>query len=328
MKHIKRLVCAVCAIFITSVLSSCEAAPKRYQAVFTDVFDTVTEFTAYCGSQEEFIALRDGVHGELKRLHKIFDIYSPDSGISKVNDSHGDWIAAEPELIEVLELSKQWHERSLGQFNVAMGGVLSLWHDCRELEMLPDEDELKALAEHCDIDRLEIDGDRVRLTDSEMSIDLGAVAKGYSAEKTAEFAISMGGANFALSVGGNVVARGEKPGGSWEIGIEDPEGGLLTAVRISDCSVVTSGDYQRYFEIDGHRYHHIVDPQTLWPASHWRSVTVICPDSANADALSTALFCLDLDEGRKLLDYVGGEALWVSSNGEVVRSEGFSNYEN
>lgn len=326
----KRLRFAVCIILTAALMTSCAPREQRFSAVFTDVFDTVTELTAYCADQGEFNELRDEVHEELRRLHSIFDIYSDGEkigGAYKLNHSGGEWVEVEPELSELLLSAKSWHERTDGQLNAAMGSVLSLWHDCRESETLPDVSELSSRADHCDIDCVELEGDKARLTDPEMSVDLGALAKGYSAQIAADYAVSLGCENLALSVGGNVVTRGEKPTGKWEIGVEDPDGGLLTSVKVSNCSVVTSGDYQRFFETDGERYHHIIDPKTLYPAKFWRLVTVVCQSSADADALSTALFCLDIEAGKKLLDECGAEALWVGLNGEVTRSERFSSYE-
>lgn len=328
MKRLCRAACGILAmVFAMAFLTPCAPRRQRFTAVFTDVFDTVTELTAYCPSQSDFNELRDGVHDELLRLHKIFDIYSDGGGAYKLNHSGGEWVEITPELSELLRSAKEWHKSTGGQLNAAMGSVLSLWHECRENEILPDPSELTRRAARCDIDCVELDGGRARLTDTEMSVDLGALAKGYAAEVAADFAVSMGCEGLALSVGGNVVTRGEKPSGKWEIGVENPDGGLLTSVKISDCAVVTSGDYQRFFEVDGIKYHHIIDPTALYPARIWRSVTVICQSSADADALSTALFCLDFDAGKALLDEYGAEALWVGLNGEIARSEGFSDYE-
>ena len=325
----KKLFAMISAALI--LLTGCQSTPKRYSAVYTDVFDTITELNAYCASQEEFDLLAKTVHAELLRLHKIFDIYNSYEGLTNaktLNDIAGEEAAEVPaELLELTECGKLWHSLSGGRLNIAMGSVLSLWHDCREAEILPDGEELFRRAEHCNISDIVIDGETVRLADPDMSLDFGALAKGYAAQKAAEAAVSAGGESFILSVGGNVVTQGEKPTGKWEVGIENPDGGLLTTVKVSGEAVVTSGDYQRYFEADGVRYHHIIDFETLYPAKLWRSVTVIAQSSAEADALSTALFCMSFEEGRELLKQYAAEALWVSADGEIIRSEGFEAYE-
>ena len=312
------------------MLTGCEAYPKRFSATYTDVFDTVTEFTAYCGDEEEFEALSEAVHGELKRLHEIFDIYNSYEGLDNaktLNDAAGNSVALPEELVGLIDSGIKWHTLSGGRLNIAFGSVLSEWHRCREEGVLPDPELLKELAEHCDISLVETDGNCAALGDPAMSLDFGAMAKGYAAQKAAELAESLGGKSFALSVGGNIVTRGEKPSGKWEIGIQDPDGGILTTVKVAGEAVVTSGDYQRYYEVGGVRYHHIIDPNTLYPASLWRSVTVIAENSDDADALSTALFLMPLDEGKALAEKFSAEALWVSPDGTVTRTEGFSDYE-
>ena len=320
----KRLIIPLLSALI--LLSGC--APKRFGAVYTDVFDTFTELTVYCDTEDEFNACSAAAHAELLRLHEIFDIYNTYGGLTNAASLNSDLSADCPdELVELIASGKQWYELSDGKLNIALGSVLSLWHDCREKGVLPDESELKARAEHCAIADIVIDGNNVSLSDPLMSVDLGAVAKGYAAQKTAELLAEAGFENFALSVGGNVVTRGKKPSGRWEIGIEDPDGGLLTTVKVSGESVVTSGDYQRFFEVDGVRYHHIIDPDTLYPAGLWRSVTVISENSAEADALSTALFCLDEQSGRALAEKFSAEAMWVAADGSIAKTEGFSDYE-
>lgn len=133
-----------------------------------------------------------------------------------------------------------------------------------------------------------------------------------------------------LSVGGNVRATGPKPGGeNWVVGIQAPggeSGAFLHTLYVRDVSVVTSGDYQRYYTVGGVRYHHIIDPTTCRPAAYWRAVTVLCADSGLADALSTALFTLPQAEGQALLDRYGAEAMWVDASGGEVFSPGFSAY--
>lgn len=325
----KKILFSVLSAAIIFCLTSCEPAPQRYNTAFADVFDTVTEFTAYCGSQKEFDKYSEAVHSELLRLHEIFDIYSSYGGVKNAYllNEKKELEDAPSELSELIEQGRQWYRETKGQLNIALGSVLSLWHDCRKAGTVPDYEELRECAQHCDIEKIKTYGKKIFLDDPRMCLDFGALAKGYAAQKAAELARRMGLENFALSCGGNVVTSGNKPSGNWKIGIENPDGGILTTVSVSDKSVVTSGDYQRYFEVDGVRYHHIIDPKTLYPASMWHSVTVISDSSAEADALSTALFCLDISAGRELIEAHSAEALWVAEDGSVTRSDGFSEYE-
>ena len=165
----------------------------------------------------------------------------------------------------------------------------------------------------------------VQLLDRSMSWDVGAVAKGSAVEQVCKNAPE----GLLVSVGGNVRPTGPKPDGSpWTVGIQDPDGGegYLRTVQVSDMSVVSSGDYQRYYVVDGVADHHIIDPQTLYPENKWRTVTILVPDSGVADGLSTALFCMSREEGQKLLDKYGAEALWMTLDGEVLYSPGFEKY--
>ena len=186
---------------------------------------------------------------------------------------------------------------------------------------------LKEAAEHTGFQSVNIEGTEISFTDPGLSLDLGAAAKGYAAGKAAEAVKKTGVESFALDLGGNVVTGRAKPDGDWLIGVTDPEGGLYTKLAVSDLAVVTSGDYQRFYELDGVRYHHIIDPDTLYPADTYRSVTVICGSSAYADALSTALFCMSVEDGKRLAREFDAEALWIKADGSAERTSGFAAYE-
>ena len=151
---------------------------------------------------------------------------------------------------------------------------------------------------------------------------MGAVAKGWAVQQVACSAPT----GLLISVGGNVCATGPKDdsGKAWVVGITDPDGGdYLHTLNITDLAIVTSGDYQRYYVVDGKTYHHIIDPETLIPADRWRSVTIACRDSGLADALSTALFLLPREEGQELLEKCGAEAMWLDAQGNRYYSPGF-----
>ncbi|MCD7731995.1 MAG: FAD:protein FMN transferase [Oscillospiraceae bacterium] len=290
---------------------------NRYESVYTDLFDTDCTFTAYCSSDEEFEAVSEAVYSELSRLDALFDIY--DGGEGSLKDLNDNKILenADHDILELLDIGVLFYDLSGGKLNIAMGSVLSLWHDARETGILPDSEALTEAANHCDIANLIIDGDTITITDPEMSIDVGSIAKGYAADCAAEIAESYGLTSFALDLGGNVKTVGEKPTGKWVIGIQDPDGGILKTVEVSDLSVVTSGDYERYTIINGETYSHIIDPDTLYPAEHYRSVTVICESSSLGDALSTSLFCMDIESGKALAEELGVEALWVYADGST-----------
>ena len=329
------------AAVLCALLCGCSAAPageeggqKRYEASFLTLFDTVTTMVGYADSQETFTAQAQQIHDELLEYHQLYDIYNDYDGMNNlktVNDNAGIApVEVDAKILDMLEFSKELYEETGGRVNVAMGGVLSLWHDAREAGIedpanayLPDQDALEEAARHADWSNVVIDEEAgtVYLADPDMSLDVGAIAKGYAVERVCETAP----AGMLISVGGNVRATGPKPDGSpWVVGIENPDGGdFLHTLYVEDSSVVTSGDYQRYYLVDGQRYHHIIDPDTLYPATRWRSVSILCADSGIADGLSTALFTLSQEDGQKLLDAFDAEALWMTQDGELLYSPGF-----
>ena len=225
-----------------------------------------------------------------------------------------------------------YYELSGGMVNVAMGSVLKLWHNARNdgindpvHAILPDMERLADAALHTDLNAVVIDeaASTVFITDPNVQLDVGAVAKGWSVQRVAEGAPE----GLLISVGGNVCGTGpkEENGTPWVVGIQNPNGdNYLHTIYVTKSNVVTSGDYQRYFIVDGKVYHHIIDPNTLLPGAYWRSVTIICSDSGLADALSTALFLLPLEDGKMLLDNCSAEAMWVDADGNQYYSPGFN----
>lgn len=336
----KRLLSLLLAVsLIAGGCSSLPAAPqqKQYTATFLSLFDTVTTIVGKADSEEAFQAEAQAVRDELQIYHQLFDIYHDYDGMNNlktVNDQAGVApVKVDERIIRMLTDAKAFYEITGGRVNVAMGSVLNLWHEARSdgrddpvNARIPGDDELKAAAEHVSIDMLVIDetASTVYLSDPEVRLDVGAIAKGWAVQQVAKSAPK----GLLISVGGNVCATGPKDdkGTPWVIGVQDPDGGndYLHTIYVSGGSVVTSGDYQRTYVVDGKAYHHIIDPDTLYPSDYWRAVTVVCEDSGVADALSTALFLLSQEEGQKLLDLYGAEGLWVADDGSIHYSPGFN----
>ena len=336
----KRL--TICILVLCLLLSGCAAEKQpelnRYTATFLDLFDTVTTIVGHAQTQEEFEALAQQVHDGLEYYHHLFDIYNDYPGVNNlktINDQAGIApVKVDAAIIELLNDCKSYYELTDGRVNVAMGSVLQLWHVARNHGFndpanayLPDTDALAQAAEHVDPDAVVIDeaASTVYITDPMVRLDVGAVAKGWATQKVAENAAQ----GLLISVGGNVCATGVKKtdDSSWVIGIQDPDNadGNLHTVYVSGGSVVTSGDYQRCYWVDGEPYHHIIDPGTQMPGRYWRCVSIVCQDSALADALSTALFLLPLEQGRALVESCGADAFWVSLTGEEHMTSGFEN---
>ena len=228
----------------------------------------------------------------------------------------------EPELLELLLLAQEWYA-VCDRVNVAMGAVTDIWHAARESGALPSQEALEAAAAHTDFSLVEVDAaaGTVRLRDPALSLDFGALAKGYAAERIAQ---ALGEETLLIDAGGNVVAAG-KPGdgrAAWDIAVSHPDGGVLCVVPVADGCAVTSGGSQRYFTVDGVRYHHIIDPDTLYPANLYRQTTVFCADSALADWLSTSAFLLEYEDSRALVESMGAKGIWILPDGEVRASDG------
>lgn len=310
----------------------------RFEGEFLTLFDTVTRIVAYTESRKQFDEYVEFFHSRLEIYHKMYNIYSDYEGISnikKINDSAGgEPVAVDGKIIDLLLYSKEIYKLTNGQTNVAMGSVLSIWHDYREEGIdspeaaeLPPIEPLTNAAKHTNIDDVVINevAGTVVLRDEKMRLDVGAIAKGYAVEQVCKEAQAAGISNVLVSVGGNVRAIGGKDGKPWSVGIEGAVADKKEiALPLEDSSLVTSGDYQRYYTVAGERYCHIIDPKTNFPPRNFSSVTVNCADSGLADGLSTALFTLPLEEGKALLKKLNEKqavsAIWLLPEGEVVYS--------
>ena len=303
-------------ILALALLTGCAAPlPKadttqQYTATFLTLFDTVTTIIGRAESEEAFREVSQAIHDDLLRYHELFDIYNEYDGVNNlktVNDNAGKApVVVDKAIIDLLTDCREFYDLTNGRVNVMMGSVLHLWHVARNEGLndpanakLPDGDALQEAAAHVGFDALQIDEEAstVFITDPHARLDVGAIAKGWATQRAAENAP----AGMLISVGGNVCATGPKlsDGTPWVIGIQDPDAvdKNLHTVFVSGGAVVTSGDYQRAYYVEGKPYHHIIDPDTLMPAAYWRSVSIVCPDSGLADALSTALFLMDREAG-------------------------------
>ncbi len=339
MHTIRRIIAALMAVFLLFSLCGCGRI-SRCSKTYYEYFDTVTTLVGY-DTPERFERASALTEAALEDLHRLCDIYHEYSGIDNlctVNLAAGSHpVATDPLLLEVLSFAREMDSLTGGMCRVTMGSVFSLWHNARETALsggpaqLPDADALREASLHASPEDMVIDFDNgtVFLRDPKMSVDLGAVAKGYAAEKAAAVLEENGYTGYALSVGGNVRVIGSKQDGSpWIAGIRDPDAdsdsAYLMRVTLTDLSLVTSGSYQRYYEVGGVRYHHIISPETLFPRNDYLSVSVAVQDSGLADALSTALFNMDIEAGLSLIASLeSAEACWITVDGSIVYSPGF-----
>lgn len=315
-------------IALAVVSCACGSVETRYVAYYFDYFDTVTEIVGYERSRGEFDAVCENIRAELERYHKMFDSFGADGGVRAINDRAGEWTDVTPELAALLAFSKDAYALTDGQTNIALGAVTALWKSAEKTRVLPTYEALSAAGEHISIDVIITDGDRVKLSDGDARIDVGAVAKGFVLDAIAGKLRSEGRNGYLINLGGSVAAIGRKPDGSeFVTGIENPRTGApeshITSVKTGEKYLVTSGANLRRFDIDGKTYCHVIDVDTLSPAEYFLSVSVLCDSAALGDALSTALFCMTPEDGEALISSIdGAEALWVTEN-EIYRSAGF-----
>lgn len=337
----KSILLIICFLLIFSLFACNEPEKSRYEGEFLKLFDTATRIIGYAYSKDEFSEYVQQIHDELEIYHELYDIYNDYEGINNIktiNDNAGiKPIKADQKIIDLLVFGREVYFLSEGEVNIALGAVLRIWHDYREAGIddpeaskLPPMELLKTAAEHVDINDLVIDesAGTVFLKDPDMSLDVGGIAKGYATEQVSNYIMEQGFADGLISVGGNVRSFGYKGKDKqlWNIGIQNPEKGEadLYTVGITDMSLVTSGDYIRYYTVDGKRYHHIIDPKTLMPSEYFTAVTIICRDSGMADALSTMIYNMPFEQGyRYIEDMEDTEAVWIFPDGSKKYSSGF-----
>ena len=248
--------------------------------------------------------------------------------------------------MNLLTFAQEMYQATDGACNAAAGAVLRYWHDARtaagdgaevSADILPKTADLQAAAAHCNMDDLILNQNTgtVYFADPELQLDVGSIGKGYAVEQCAQAAEARGLTSALLNVGGNVRAIGTKPNsGPWVAGVDNPwpdqDGQYATASYVDtvelqpEQSLVISGDYQRYFTVDGVRYHHLIDLTTLQPARYMNSVAIVSSDSGLGDALSTGVFCMPVEKGQALIEQLNDvEALWMLSDETMVQSSGW-----
>lgn len=262
---------------------------------------------------------------EIRILEKQFSVTDEESDVYTLNQTGS--VKASSNLLELLDAAVSFSERTDGAFDPTIYPLVQAWGFTTQEQRVPSQKELDSLLPLVGTEHLSVEGDIVTL-DSGVQIDLGGIAKGYTAQKCTESLVIRGVQTAILSLGGNVQTLGTKPDGEpWVVGIADPDNPSEAIAVVSftgSMALVTSGGYQRYFEQDGTRYHHILDPKTGCPVQNeLASVTVLAQDGTLADALSTALFVMGLDEAsafwRESTDF---EAVFITKDREIYATEG------
>ena len=315
-------------LILLLLISLCGCKSKiENEVYFYSYFDTVSLIKSYKDDEATFERKVNDVEKIMHRYHEMLDTFNDHDvmGLYKLNEYAGEKeIVIDEELFDFLVFAKEIYYKTNGKTNVMMGALTNIWKKAISEEMLPNEADLKKASEHINIESLVLDKDKhtAYIDDKDACIDVGGVAKGYVCKIIKEeLGEDLDG--YSISLGGNVILFGTKGDGSlYKVGVKDPfnAGKLLDKFELSDVSLVTSGNYERYFELDGRKYHHIIDSSTLYPSFKYASVTIVYDDSSIADAFSTALFCLDVDESKRILaNYPGIQAILVTLDGEIIK---------
>jgi thiamine biosynthesis lipoprotein len=328
---------------------------QKYETEFIGSFDVRTIIVGYSKSESEFTKQSEVIYNMMEKNNQLFDIYHDYEGvvnIKTINDNAGiKPVEVSQEIIDLLLFSQEAYEKTDGLTNVAMGAVLKIWHEHRTAGIaapaeasLPNQEELIEAAAHTNIDDMIIDQENhtVYLQDPQMSLDVGAVAKGFTVAAARDAAAAAGMDSAIINAGGNVMTIGAPQDGvreRWGIGIQDPDKSVegttnvLDTVFVNDKAVVSSGSYERYYVVDEKTYHHIIDPDTLYPSENYKAISVIHESSAVGDYLSTALFIASYEAGLEIAAAHNAEVLWVTADGEIKATKGyqevskkFSNY--
>lgn len=317
---------------------------EHYTQVAPDLgFDTFVQLTAYVSKVSDFNEYWNIVLENWEYYDHLFDKYDNYDGVNNIktiNDNAGIApVKVDDDLMEMILLSKEYYEITEGAFDITLGPVLSIWHEYREEGTalneegkdgnLPTQEELEEANQYVGWEYVEIDetNQTIYLTNEHASLDVGGVAKGFAAEKIAQKLECAGMVSGFLNAGGNIRSIGSNPNGeSWSVGITNPNDYTNTksyeALYYKESmSFVTSGDYLRFYTVDGVMYNHIISPFTLWPANNFRSVSINIKNSALADIYSTSLFILDYDSGLKLSNEKGFDALWVVDEDQAFEAE-------
>lgn len=313
------------------------STPQKHSSRFF-AMDTFMEITVY--SEHDPAAVFEACQNRVSELDSLLSVHNPSGDLGRLNSSRGTIVSVSPETLTVLRAASEICAVSDGAFNIATGSLTELWGFETDSPRVPDQEAVRDLLPLPGPECLAFHENGVSL-EKPVSLNLGAIAKGYCSDDLCRILKENGVTSALLSLGGNISAVGSKPDGSlWKIAVQDPSdpSGYVGIVSVRDKSVVTSGSYQRFFTENGKNYHHILDPETGFPAeSGLLSVTVISDSGTYADALSTCFFVLGISDSLALLDrlpdqirpdgiifVLNDHSIQIAGNPDFVPAEGIS----
>lgn len=292
------------------------------------IMNTVITIKLHAGGSEDIIK---AMFDKLDELDQLMSLEYMTSDVSQINKKAGlEMVTVSNETLEVIKKSISYSELSEGYFDISFGPLIEVWDINAEQTIVPNSQEVSHALSLISYRDIKIQGNLVGLNDENMSIDLGGIAKGYAADIIADMAVKEGVTSGIVNIGGNILVIGSKTNsksGKFSIGIQNPfalRNGYLGIINVENATVVTSGNYERYFEVNGRRYHHILDKDTGYPVDNGvTAVSVVAERSIDADALSTVIYILGIEEGMELIESLQNtECLFITNDNEIVLSSG------
>jgi thiamine biosynthesis lipoprotein len=322
----------VCVLILSGAFAGCVGiSPGQESAVVTRAqmqMGTLVKITAVARSESVAQAAATAGFAEIRRLEELLSTWIPASELSRVNASAGVApVSVSPETMTVVQGAMQVAEMTDGGFNIAIGPAVDAWNVI-EGGRIPTESELDAFRPLVDLQaiRADVKSQTIFLAKIGMRIDVGGIGKGYAADQAVSAMKKAGALAGVVALSGDIKTFGQLPGGrKFPIGIQHPrkEGEVLGFIDLENEAISTAGDYERFFEHDGVRYHHILDPHTLQPARRCQNVTVIARDGIWADGLDTGIFVMGAELGMQLIEALPDvEAIIVDASGRIHVSSG------
>ncbi|MCA1961940.1 MAG: FAD:protein FMN transferase [Desulfomonile sp.] len=318
-------VTAFAAVLLASCRTNEPAQPYRMNRL---LLGTLVEISLV-GDPDKVKPAAAAIFEEMRRVEDLTSFHKP-SKLTEINDRAGSGpFAGDPEVMSLIQRGLAYAEKFHGTFDPTVGAVTKLWRFSGDQPpRLPEQSEITEALTKVGWSKVKVDASAgtIDLPVKGMALDLGGIAKGYALERAVSVARSFGVEGALINVGGDMVAMGEKqPGVPWRIGVQHPRrsDAIAAVLDAKDRVVFTSGDYERFFDRDGTRYHHIIDPRTGYPAQGTQSVTIVGQDTLLADALAKAVFILGSGRGLKLVESMGGmDALLIDAGGKTWTSKG------
>ena len=308
------------------LLCGCSSAPAKDRTYSATPFDTGIKVQVLDPVKKDVMS---DLQTLCKKYDKMFSMYAEGSDIYNINHAGGVPVTVSQDTATLIQKGIYYSDLSGGAFDITIGAVSQLWDFTSGTGNIPDAGTITSALSHVNYKNISVSGTTIQLLDPNAAIDVGAIAKGYIADRIKDYLKSKGVKHAVIDLGGNILLIGSKTDGSkYNIGIQKPfseTGEPITSIKVADKSVVTTGIYQRYFEVDGKIYHHILDPRTGYPCENTLySDTIITNSSLTADALSTTCYLMGFEAANNLIDQLDNvDALFITNDYEVHYTKNF-----